>query len=806
MAFGINERLAILITADGQGAVRELEKVGKTADRELGKADASTARLAAQLTKAGAAFLTFGGLAAAGLFKAAQASGDLNEAVNLTERIFGDAADEIGRFAEGAAAIGQSERAAREATATFGGLLQNLGMAQRETVDWSIGLTKLASDLGSAFNKEPAIAVQAIGSALRGETEPIRQFNVMLDDATVRAKAVEMGLAATTAEVDKNGKAQATLALILEQTNALQGDFAATADGAANASRVLSAEWENMQAKLGQAALPVLEKGIGALTSMVQAFSSLDDATGGMVSTLALFVTGGALAVGTLATLTGWVLKLKMVQDGLGGTKFAAMIGTWGPTLGVAAAAVGVTAIAIHEMGSASREAAKLVSELTGSMRQAGDASGGVLAFVNQAVQEFPIWSRVLDEAGVSTGQLTAAVVAGGPAWAAMRQDLGIAGQAAGLSELEMLALRGSIDALAIAVPKSTEALATENRILSETVAAAGLATEATNTFGRSADLAAADSLEYTRQLALNQQALDDEANAAAAAADALDNYVDSVLSALNSDIAYERQAIRTSEALEATTKTLGEAEAGTREWESALLDGKSAALDQAAAAVRLAEDTAKANGETLTAQERQRVLVAELAAVAATLAVGSPLRQQLLGYIATLGIVPPSVRTVITADGVVTVTSAVRNLIAAYGQVPKGVSTKITSTTEGRGITQTNTPSSGGSSGSVPFFARGGVMPRMGPAISADGHRLAGLLPGEIVVNPSNGGGLGDLAAAMGRTSTGGSNSVPASIVVNVNAGAVANPRELRDLVYDAVREANRLHGDLRLSTTGRM
>lgn len=239
---------------------------------------------------------------AAGFTAAANAASDLAEATNVTGLVFNDARGEIDEFVKTTAeGLGQSERAAREATATFGGLLKNLGLAQDETVDWSMKLTTLASDLGSAFNRDPAEAVEALGSALRGETEPIRAFNVMLDDATVRTKAVEMGLAASSAEVDKAGKAQATLALIMEQTADVQGDFANTSDGLANQQRILKARLEDTAAQLGTKLLPIFQRAVGGALTLVDAFSSLDSTT--QTAVLAL---GGAVAlVGPLSAAAG---------------------------------------------------------------------------------------------------------------------------------------------------------------------------------------------------------------------------------------------------------------------------------------------------------------------------------------------------------------------------------------------------------------------------------------------------------------------------------------------------------------------
>jgi hypothetical protein len=53
----------------------------------------------------------------------------------------------------------------------------------------------------------------------------MEQFNVFLKQSEIDAKAVELGLAANTNEVDKNARAQATLAMITEQSSAAQGQF-----------------------------------------------------------------------------------------------------------------------------------------------------------------------------------------------------------------------------------------------------------------------------------------------------------------------------------------------------------------------------------------------------------------------------------------------------------------------------------------------------------------------------------------------------------------------------------------------------
>lgn len=319
------EKLSLILSADTKGAVRELEKLADTAGRRLGESESSLDRWGARLTKTGALMMTAAAGISAALVSMGSDAADLAEAVNLNQQIFGDAAASLDEFAESAWKIGQSETQARTALATFGGLLSNLGMARDETVQWSKDLVTLASDMGSAFNTDPAQAVYAIGAALRGETEPIRRFNVMLDDASIKAKAVEMGLADSTSQVDKHAKAQAALALIMEQSSAIQGDYERTADGAANAQRTLRAQIANMRAELGQAAVPIMQEALGALSAMLGAFNDLSPRTKENVSQFLVLGTALLGLVGLLTTVSGWLITMRSNLALLGITSGAAL-------------------------------------------------------------------------------------------------------------------------------------------------------------------------------------------------------------------------------------------------------------------------------------------------------------------------------------------------------------------------------------------------------------------------------------------------------------------------------------------------
>jgi hypothetical protein len=117
----------------------------------------------------------------------------------------------------------------------------------------------LSSDLASFNNTTPEQAINAIGSALRGEAEPLRAYGVLLDDASLRQSALSLGIIKTTKEaLTPQQKVLAAQALIYQQTGAAQGDFERTSDGLANKTRILTAQLENAKTTIGEALLPIV--------------------------------------------------------------------------------------------------------------------------------------------------------------------------------------------------------------------------------------------------------------------------------------------------------------------------------------------------------------------------------------------------------------------------------------------------------------------------------------------------------------------------------------------------------------------
>lgn len=219
------------------------------------------------LRTVGFAALGLGGVLTAGVGAAAAvitqqfvpAASDLNEALNASGVIFGDAAGRVQEFGQTAAdTAGLSAAQFNQMAAEIGAMLRNFGFSTDTAAQQTIDLTQRAADMASIFNTDVSDALFAIQAGIRGETEPLRRFGVGLTDAAIRAKAMDMGLGNVTRQTDQAAYAQATLALIMEQTDTIAGDFVNTSDELANQTRVNQARWANFKAELGTAVLPVM--------------------------------------------------------------------------------------------------------------------------------------------------------------------------------------------------------------------------------------------------------------------------------------------------------------------------------------------------------------------------------------------------------------------------------------------------------------------------------------------------------------------------------------------------------------------
>jgi hypothetical protein len=258
----------------------EAAAAGAKTSAALGATGAAATGAAARVGALGGAFsgagkvmagVFAGGLIVSQIKQTAGAASDLNEAVNMTGLVFGANKQRMLDWAKtGADAFGLAQTDALQAAAGYANLFQNVGVSLDQSTAYSQQLVQLSADMASAFNTSVPDAISAISSGLRGEAEPLRRYGIMLDDVTLKNKAMTMGLFSGKGVLDQNAKAQAAYAIILEKSAKFAGDFKNTSKDPANAARILDAEIQNLRASIGQDLLPLLKQMLGIASGTIK--------------------------------------------------------------------------------------------------------------------------------------------------------------------------------------------------------------------------------------------------------------------------------------------------------------------------------------------------------------------------------------------------------------------------------------------------------------------------------------------------------------------------------------------------------
>ena len=261
-------------------------QVSAASQRVSGFGDSLTKKLTLPLAAVGVAAFKMGS--------------DLNESLSQVGQVFGDEAVGIISASESMGdAFSQDEFLGF--AGNIGDIAQGLGIAKDESDDMAKGILSLSQDLSSFKDVPVEQAVSAITSALTGERESLKGLGIVLNDATVKQKALELGLYDGEGAIASAAQAQATLALITEKSSNAIGDFDRTSDSAANKTRTLTANFKDTAAQLGSNLLPIGQKLLDWANRLATWFSTLSPGAQKFVVILG----GLAAAVGPVLSIGG---------------------------------------------------------------------------------------------------------------------------------------------------------------------------------------------------------------------------------------------------------------------------------------------------------------------------------------------------------------------------------------------------------------------------------------------------------------------------------------------------------------------
>lgn len=212
------------------------------------------------------------------------AASDQREALALNAQVFDTAADRIDHWSDTSAkAFGEAKTDAINYAAQFGNVMKAAGESTDKLAAKSIALTERAADLGSAFNATGEEVSAALRSGLVGESEPLRRFGILLDEASVKAKGVEMGLADAHGEMSAGEKVLARYQLIMDASAGSAGMFGRDTESLADAQKILNAELADLSAKIGEEFTPAALDATRAVTGLVDAIGEIQGSPAGDV-------------------------------------------------------------------------------------------------------------------------------------------------------------------------------------------------------------------------------------------------------------------------------------------------------------------------------------------------------------------------------------------------------------------------------------------------------------------------------------------------------------------------------------------
>lgn len=355
------DALKLVIDADVKGAVQGIEKLGKTADRELSKSEKSLDKWGNTLTKTGAGMIAFGGAALVGLGALARES----EQANLSQVKLQNTIDNMPRlagqsskqFTDLADSIQDVTAADADAIVEAEALLGTFN----QTADQIKGITPLVVDYARKFGIDIPDAAIQVGKALDGQVGALKRNGVSIDETlfkTDRYRAVQEALSDQVGGfAEAEGK---TFAGSLERMKNQLGDLA---EG------------------VGVGAVNAFETMFGAVGKVAGALESISPSAQETIGQIATFGAVALVGAGALNVVAGQAIlaraniaKLVEAVKGLSFANLAVGLGVIAPlTVGAGIALAGYSRI----KGEAKRVTdgyVEALSKETGTTRDAIDA------------------------------------------------------------------------------------------------------------------------------------------------------------------------------------------------------------------------------------------------------------------------------------------------------------------------------------------------------------------------------------------------------------------------------------------------
>lgn len=355
----LSERLALLVTLDGRGAVKGFEQVGRAAEKNLGKSTQKIDMLGKSFTTAGVGMIATGAVLAGGLFKMAQASEEAQLSVRKLENSLANNSGLAGATADQFVALSQAiqgKTAADGDNIVAGIAVLAQGKANAAQIK---ELTPLVVDLARKKGIDEVAAFTLASKAVNGNAGALKRAGIVVDESAFKTDAYGATVEALRSSV--GGFAESEGKTFAGSIARLKNELGDLAEG------------------VGVGVVDAFTQMLGVVDPLISSFNGLDPAVQGTVGKVAAFGAAGLLAAGLASTLIGSLIKMRtnfvaagQAVTGLIAKMTALKLATAGTVIGLAA----VAAVIGYSVWQESQQGIELTKDRMKQLRYEADATG----------------------------------------------------------------------------------------------------------------------------------------------------------------------------------------------------------------------------------------------------------------------------------------------------------------------------------------------------------------------------------------------------------------------------------------------
>lgn len=174
-----------------------------------------------------------------------------------------------------ASATNQSAVDVENMASSIGMAAESMGFSEQAAAGMSQAILAVGTDMAAFLGQDPAQGIEAVERAMKGSTRGLKEYGVVIGESEITQKALALGIADTAESMTQQDKAAATLALIMEKTNKLQGEAVKQSGDLDRQMAALAADTKDVGIAIGQVLVPFIGSLVKSLRLAGEGMSKL---------------------------------------------------------------------------------------------------------------------------------------------------------------------------------------------------------------------------------------------------------------------------------------------------------------------------------------------------------------------------------------------------------------------------------------------------------------------------------------------------------------------------------------------------